>query len=433
MLVLYNILMLSVLFFGFPLLLPVIMLSDKRRKTAPFRIGIGPDPTIGRNSQPALPKPLWIHALSVGETFSAVPLVKALAVRYGKERLLFSVSTKTGFEIAQQQLLDDTANIFFFPYDIIFSVRRRIKQIRPAAVIIVETDIWPNFLHTAEKMNAPVFLINARLSDRSFQGYKRFMGLFRPALSVFHRIGAQTASDAQRFHRLGVPENKIIVTGNIKFHQVIPASPDQESADLKHLLRIHPERKIVLAGSTHPEEEEQLINGMTVIQNTHPDILFIIAPRNPLRAQGVKRACIRKGLSAQTMTEFMENTDIPNPNVLVIDIMGALRKLYAVCDLAFVGGSLADFGGHNPLEPAAYAKPILFGPDMKDFLQVAEQLKSSGGAQTIRDAQSFSSEILRLIRSPETAREMGIKAQSVFSGSQGGLDNSLKIITDLIW
>lgn len=431
MILLYNILMLTFLVLGLPVILPVILVSQKRRMTAPRRMGLGPN--IRWTLRPAAPKPIWVHALSVGETLSALPLMKELALRYGRERLVFSVSTQTGFEIARQHLSEHSAGIFFFPYDLIFSVRLRLRQIQPAIIVIVETDIWPNFLHSAGRRRIPVVLMNARLSDRSFRGYGRLKGLFQPALAVFKCIGVQTATDAGRFQTLGVPADRILITGNIKYHQTIPESEAENVRDLKRELRIDPERKILIAGSTHPEEEEQLIIGFMLARDLFPDTLFIIAPRNPSRAGQVQRACRRRGLTTRTLTDIMAGDGGKSPEVLIVDVMGALRQLYSICDIAFVGGSLSEgHGGHNPLEPAAWAKPVLFGPDMRDFQEIAEQLRESGGAEIVKDARHFSETVVRLFHSTDRAVEMGRKARLIFQGSQGALEKSLQIIAEHI-
>ncbi len=432
MILLYNMLTLAAAALAFPWLVPLILLSEKRRKTAPFRLGFGPHPFPRKTGRPDQPRPLWVHALSVGETLSALPLVKALGRQYGRERLLFSASTFTGYQIACEQLAGHAATICFFPYDLLPVVHHRLRQIQPAAVVIVETDLWPNFLTTLQRKSIPAVLVNARLSENSLRGYQRLARLFRPALSVFHRIGVQTAADACRFKQLGVPEDKIIVTGNMKFDQALPTDPQAEARGLKKSLGINAGQIVLLAGSTHPAEEPILQAAFSQLRTHHPELVLIMAPRDPGRALGTKRIFTTAGFSVRTLKELPDHSCGAPWDVLVVDSMGRLRNLYAVCDIAFIGGSLGCWGGHNPLEPAAYGKPILFGPDMRDFQWIADELKAAGAARTVCDGPGLSATVLNLINSPQAIREMGQKALAVFTQNQGALENSLKIIAELM-
>ena len=274
------------------------------------------------------------------------------------------------------------------PFDY-FSIKRITGEINPAFVIIVESDIWPNFLYNMRKRHIPVFLVNARLSNRSLKGYKLIPGIMKPLFSSFKKICAQTDEDAGRFRQLGIPDNNIIVTGNIKFDQDVIQFSKTEVLDLKKNLGLEPSRKIIVAGSTHEEEEAILIDAFSMIKKEFPDSFFVIVPRDPMRAGIVLNITKSRGHSASKLKDLENEGPENDIDVLIIDKIGILGVFYAVADIAFVGGSLKNFGGHNPLEPASYAKPILFGPFMSDFVHISNMLLDSEGAIKVNDAKEI--------------------------------------------
>ncbi len=278
MIILYNILLFIGIIFGLPLIIPMILLSDKRRKTVLQRLGLIPLPNTALRTAK---KTVWIHALSVGEVLSAIPLVKRLKSHFKNKPIYFSVSTKTGFEIANKFLKKDADAIFFYPYDLLFSVRHITNQVMPEIVVLVETDIWLNFLSEMKKRNIPVILVNARLSKRSFSGYKRFSYFTKQLFLNFSRICTQSEADARRFNMLGVPSDMITVTGNIKFDQVDILVSETEIHDMKKSMNIRQSQKNILAGSTHDGEEAILLKAFSKIKEKYKDILLIIAPRDP--------------------------------------------------------------------------------------------------------------------------------------------------------
>ena len=425
MILLYNILMLIAILISSPFIFLLCIFSNKRRKTVLQRIGISKLPERLENPNH---KPIWIHALSVGEVLSAVPLVKAVKEKAGKRPVCFSASTKTGFEIAEKRLSQDTDGIFFFPYDLFFSVRHRISQINPCAVILVETDIWPNFLHEINRKKIPISLVNARLSDRSFSGYRRFFWMFRPLFLTFSTICVQSSIDAERFRKLGIPEAKIKLTGNIKFQQAF--SPVSEGAllKMKDRMKIRPEQNILLAGSTHSEDETVLLAAFSALKEIQPDLLLIIAPRNPERSNTVRRMFSEKKFTSFVLQEIETMKPDKNIDVIVVDRIGMLSTLYAISDISFIGGSFGTEGGHNPLEPAVYSKPILFGPDMHDFREISMLLLEAGGAKTVSDPENLCYAVSLLIENTDAAVKMGKQAFQVFSANSGAVNNTLKEI-----
>ena len=427
MITLYNIILTIGITVGIPLIIPIILLSEKRRKTFLQRLG------VKRNSGNILSKnnkkPIWIHALSVGEVFSSVPLVMKLKERFKDKRIVFSASTKTGFEIANKLFKKNVDSIFFFPFDLLFSVKYITGKIDPAIVIIVESDIWPNFLFEMKKRHIPVVLTNARLSNRSFKGYKRFPFISNKLFLSFAKICTQSIEDARRFMLLGIPSNMISTTGNIKFDQPYDPVSEKEIEILKQSMHIYqPVKKILLAGSTHEGEESILIDAFSRIRKDFADTVLILVPRNPERARSVLKLCKSAGFSSILMKDFKNIDKNEKFDVIIVDVIGILKRLYAVADVAFVGGSLVDLGGHNPLEPAAFSKPIIFGRYMSDFANISQMLVDSGGAVQVKNTNSLYETIADILSDSDKARNMGEKAFRVFNANKGAVEKTLKVI-----
>ena len=374
-------------------------------------------------------KPIWIHALSVGEVISALPLVKGIRNRFKNRNIVFSVSTKTGFETADKLLKKEITALFFFPYDLLFSVKYIAKKIDPAAVIIVESDIWPNYLFEMKRRKVPLFLVNARLSDRSFKGYRRFLFFSRPLFSMFSSICTQTGEDARRFELLEIPSGKIKVAGNLKFDQESPFIFEDGIKKTEEFMSIKPKQKVLLAGSTHKGEESILLAAFSKLKKDFSDLFMIVAPRDPKRSEAVCRLFKSSGFSACLFKDLSCPSANRRFDVIIIDTIGILRKLYAVSDLAFIGGSLVDMGGHNPLEPAAFSKPIIFGPYMNNFVQISELFLKSGGAVQVENVKSLYETASMLLSDDEKSRIMGEKAFNLFNQNKGAVGKILKVMT----
>ena len=415
---------------GLPLIIPMVLISDKRRKTVLQRLGIARLPRELTRKRPdtSEKKRVWIHALSVGEVISAIPLVKGLKMYSNTGDIVFSASTKTGFDIAKQYLTDAVHYIFYFPYDLTFSVKHIVQRIDPAAVVIVETDIWPNFLFEMKKRQVPVILVNSRLSKKSFFGYKR-LGLFAKQvfLNFFH-ICTQTLEDAGRFQELGVPFHRITVTGNVKFDGTHQIQGSQETDRLRQFMHIQNTRKVFLAGSTHPGEESILLDAFSRIKHHGDDLLLIVAPRNPERAGSVFRIFDSAGYSVGLMKDLKKMSYGKRLDVIIIDTIGLLKKLYAIADIAFIGGSLVNCGGHNPLEPATFSKPIIFGHDMSDFADISRMLLDAGGAVRVKDAKDLYNTLVSLMENNKRALEMGKNALGVLTANKGAVEKTIKVI-----
>lgn len=428
MMVIYNVLMFTAICMLFPLWMPIVALREKHRRAFSKRLFMpaltDDEKTGGVNGNG---QRIWIHALSVGEVLSAEPLVRALAQAHGRSRLFFTASTHTGFEIAARVIAPHVGAMRYFPYDTPFSVNRAFKVVNPRKVVIVETDIWPNFLFRVKQRRIPVYLINARLSDRSFNGYKRIRFFTAPLLTGFNRICVQTDLDRQRFREIGIAGERLVTVGNIKFDQTPAEVSPGKKEQLDKLFRQSAERPIWVAGSTHEKEEEILTDAYLKICASGIDPVLIIAPRNPGRAGEVRNGLTRRGVHAITMGQ-LEKQQSERAGVVVIDRIGVLRSLYTLADVAFVGGSLVNAGGHNPLEPASVAKPILFGPHTNDFRWICQTLENAGGAIRVFNAQQLSGRVAELIQDKEKRDHIGQCAYGVFAGNQGAVARTVAAI-----
>jgi 3-deoxy-D-manno-octulosonic-acid transferase len=373
-------------------------------------------------------KPVWIHALSVGEVISSQPLVEKIIDNY-KRPVVFSVSTQTGYQTAKRILGSKIDFLFFSPYDIFFVVQYVIKKIDPYIIVLVESDIWPNFMHTIKKEKIPTILVNARLSVKSYKGYKRFSHIFIPMLLQFRAICAQTQDDSKRFISLGLPKNSIVTTGNIKFDQKFDNITKEDIKRLNVLVKSGLDKKIFIAGSTHKGEETVLSKAFLNIKKIFKNSIFIVVPRNPDRALSVKKIFSAKGFSTVFYTDVLnKKTEMKSRDVLIVDTIGILTTLYAISDVVFIGGSMANEGGHNPLEAAFFSKPVIFGPYMEDFKLISNMLIEFCGAVTVTSDEEISKIVLLLFSDSVKAYNIGNNAKNVFLKHKGAVDKTIEVI-----
>ena len=423
---LYNLLLTWGLIASLPVALPLALTSVKRRATIRQRLGLIPFDPGRTGTHPEPPGRIWIHALSVGEVLSAIPLVKCWQRSFGAESLFFSASTLTGCTVAQRALGHVVDALFYYPYDLLFTVKRVIRQVAPDLMILVETDLWPNFLFEMQRRNVPVMLINAKLSERSWRGYQRLGGLLRPLFGTLALVCTQTSKDAERFQHLGVRAERLQVTGNIKFDQTPP--PVESLGALRARINWRSDQDTIVAGSTHPGEEVVIGRAWGDLRRQRPGVKLIVVPRDPARAAEVRRFFSRSGHSVTLLSEVAHLRSRAF-DVLIVDTIGLLSRLYALSDVAIVGGSLVPYGGHNPLEAAAWAKPIVFGNDMSDFDQVAQMLLADGAAIQADDQTTLTEALAELLDDKQRAEALGSKAYQVFKRNQGTVAKTIKAIS----
>jgi 3-deoxy-D-manno-octulosonic-acid transferase len=400
--------------------LPFLLLIRKRRKTIFRRLGLQSYPGSNQSAS----RPVWIHALSVGELLSTVPLIKELRAKLPGRPLYLSVSTLAAHELAAEKTGAYVDGLFYFPYDLLLPVRRCLRRIRPALLLLIETDIWPGFLAQVRHFRIPCFLLNGRLSPTSFRLSRLLSVLFAPAFKTFARIYPQSPEEAERFLGLGMEAPKIHLTGNLKF-DLAGALPSSETvAAWRRDLGLGREDRVLLAGSTHAGEEAMLRSTFLALRQHCPELKLVIVPRHPHRAAEVQ------GLFGNDPLRVFRLTQGPRSpaDVIVVDVMGLLNSLYTLADMAFVGGSMVGKGGQNPIEPAAAGKPVIFGPDMRDFPDVSRLLIEAGGAIQVQNTAELLEQCGRLLNNRELASAIGGRARAVVDEHQG---ISQKIAADI--
>lgn len=365
---------------------------------------------------PALPEPaIWIHAVSVGETIAAAPLVRALQARRPDVPILVTAMTATGAAQARAQF-GGGVHYAYVPFDTPGSVRRFLRRVRPRALVIMETELWPNMIREVSDRRCPIFLINARLSARSAGRYRKIGGWVRSLLRRIDWIAAHAEDDAARFRDIGANPETVSVTGSIKFDVSISDQVREKAAALREQTG---DRPVWIAASTHDGEDEQLLAAHARVVERLPDALLVIVPRHPDRFDTVAALTRKAGF---TLVRRAEGSPPGNAQVYLGDTMGELLAMYGAADVAFVGGSLIRRGGHNPLEPAAWGIPVVTGPHVFNFETVYRQLESGGGVVRVSDGRELGSVVADILADPQRMRATGNAALAVVEGNRGALN-----------
>jgi 3-deoxy-D-manno-octulosonic-acid transferase len=365
-------------------------------------------------------RPIWVHAVSVGEVMAAHPLIRELKKKYPRRKLILSTVTVTGNYTARQRVPEADA-VFYFPFDYPFIVRRVIKKINPVAVLVAETELWPNFFRQLRKAGIPSAVINGRISPHSYKNYMKFRRFFRQVFSSVDLFCMQSEADAGRIREIGAAPEKVIVTGNLKFDQKMPTLRQAP-------LSIPAGRPVITAGSTHRGEETALLDIHAKLKQKFPGLLLIIAPRHPERFDEVEGIINKAGYDCQRRTTLKGAVK----EVLLLDTIGELRSFYALCDIAFVGGSLVKVGGHNLLEPASMKKPVIFSRYMFNFKEISEALITAGGGIMVKDKEEFSVQIDRLLSDRALAKRIGERAFAVIAANSGATRKTIDAVSGFI-
>ena len=379
---------------------------------------------------PMQPGGIWVHAVSVGESIAAAPMIRALLARYPQLPITITCMTPTGSERIQSMFADEPrVQHCYLPYDFPWAAGRFLNHIQPKIGVIMETELWPNHIHQCAKRGIPTVLANARLSERSARGYGRFARLTRPMLAEMSLIAVQTETEAQRFRELGARPDRVTVTGSIKFDLTIDPQLLARAVQQRDQWQTT-QRPVWIAASTHAGEDEVVLSAHRTLLQTHPDALLILVPRHPERFNSVFELSQQQGFS--TVRRSTSAPVASQHSVLVGDTMGELLFLYALADIAFVGGSLVPNGGHNLLEPAALGKPVLSGPHLFNFLEIAAMLRNAGALEEVGDAQGLAAAVQRLVEQPEQAKAMADAGLAVMKANQGALQKLLDGIASLL-
>jgi len=373
---------------------------------------------------------IWVHAVSVGESIAAAPMVRALLAQYPQLPITITSMTPTGSERIRSMFANEPRiQHCYLPYDFPWAAARFLNHVQPTVGVIMETELWPNHIHQCAKRGISTVLANARLSERSARGYGRFARLTRPMLAEVSLFAVQTQAEAQRFLDLGARPECVVVTGSIKFDLAVDPALLERATQLRTEWQAL-DRPVWIAASTHEGEDEIVLAAHRQLLVTHPDALLILVPRHLERFDSVFEMSRQQGFS--TVRRSTASPVTASDSVLVGDTMGELLFLYALADIAFVGGSLVPTGGHNLLEPAALAKPLLSGTHLFNFLQIAALLRSAGALEEVNDASSLAGAVQRLIEQPRLAREMADAGLNVMKANQGALQRLLGGIARLI-
>ena len=374
------------------------------------------------------PGGIWVHAVSVGESIAAAPMIRALQAHYPALPITVTCMTPTGSERIQA-LFGASVQHCYLPYDLPWAAARFLDRVQPRLAVVMETELWPNHIHQCAKRGIPVALANARLSERSARGYARFGKLTAPMLGELSLIAVQTQTEAQRFLDLGARPGCVEVTGSIKFDLKIDAELLQRADALRQQWQATT-RPVWIAASTHAGEDEIVLAAHRQLLKTQPDALLILVPRHPERFNSVHELCISERLTTRrrSTAEAVQASD----QVLLGDTMGELLFLYALADIAFVGGSLVANGGHNLLEPAALGKPVLSGPHLFNFLEIAAQLREAGALSEVENAMQLADKVAALLNEPSKMQRMSQVGLSVLKANQGALERLLEGLQRLL-
>jgi 3-deoxy-D-manno-octulosonic-acid transferase len=389
---------------------------------------------------------IWIHAVSVGEVLTARALLPELRQRYPRLRIFLSTTTMTGQQVARTNL-QYVDEVFFLPFDLGFIVNRTLRLVKPRLFVMMETEIWPNLLRACQREGVRSVLVNGRISSRSYPRYRLGRAFFRHVLRNVDRFCMQGEESARRIIEIGAAPDRVTVTGSLKFDSLDLAAPQDPQPDGTHYriqpvqdrgrnrvlryFRIPPERPVVIAASTLRGEEESVFEAYQRVRATMPSALLIIAPRKPERFDEVERMARRAGWNVARRSELRVDSE-PRHDVVILDTIGELAQLFQVATAVFVGGSLVDAGGHNILEPAVFGKPIVFGPHMENFAEIARTFLDNSAAIQVRTGRELEPVLVELLRDPVQRARLGAAARALVEANRGARARTLDVIAELL-
>lgn len=415
---------------GAPYVLFKMLTSERHRSGLCQRFGIISERT---SKKPGI----WIHGASVGEIITAKSIIKKIDQEFPEWETFISTSTNTGYSVAKQNFSDKS--IFYFPLDLSWITRKVLRKIKPSCILLIELEIWPNFLVSVYEKNIPLIIVNGRMSDKSFKIYRIISRIseafYNSIINKMNTYCARTEIDAQRFRSLGIPDEQVFVTGTMKYDN-IPTHIDEYSKNkIANLFHIKDSDLVLIGGSTHEGEEKKLLRVLERLSKTYPNLRLIIAPRHIERIKDVSRLIEKAGYTPLLKTE-MEDTDYKwqgiNKKVILIDTVGDLGKIYSLSSFVFVGKSLVPSGGQNMMEPAGLGKPVIFGPHVFNFKEEANLLLKNEAAKMVKTEDELCETIEFFINNPEAAKEMGRRAQEVVNEKRGATERNMKIIKRIL-
>jgi 3-deoxy-D-manno-octulosonic-acid transferase len=435
----YSSLLLGVLVLGSPYWLVRMVTSGRYRAGLWGRLGRVPRELLawlGRSSERETPV-VWVHAVSVGEVLVAARLIEEFQRVRPELRFAVSTTTKTGQELAKKRLASEgttACGVFYLPLDFGWAVRRYLRALRPEMLVLVESELWPNLLGECGRAEIPVAVANARISDRSFPRYMKLRRLWRPLLAQVGIFLAQSKETGERLRAIGGPSlsGRVVVTGNVKYDARVGA----ESRVAELIRAAAAGRPVAVAGSTvegKPLDEEELVmQAMGWVWYNMPEVLLVLAPRHPDRFGHAYSLGLERGVTSAT--EMLAGKQVPSGGMqtIVLDTIGDLAAVYGVADVAFVGGSLVQRGGHNPLEPARFGMPVLMGSSYENFREIVGRMRAADGIRLVADADELGEALVELLRDREAARALGERGRRVFEEQQGATGRTVAALLELL-
>jgi len=420
---LYNVLLLI----ASPFIVVILLAKRRCRRGFAQRVGLA-SPPIVQDHRPLV----WVHAVSLGEAVAVSPLVKELQRRHPGHRFIVSTVTETGREVVEQRLAGVAEHVYA-PLDFPWVVSRLVTRLSPVLYLFVETELWPNLLRDLHRRGVPAVMVNGRISSDSFdrQQWGPIRSFYRSMLRRLSLCLMQSDRDADRIVALGADAQIVRRTGNIKFDQPAPDSAGITS--LRTTLGLTEQEQLVVAGSTHPGEEEALVDSYRLLISRFPHVVLLLAPRHIERVEQVEAMVRGRGLAVLRRSRMRAggSAAATGPRAIILDSRGELASVYHEATVAYVGGTLVPVGGHNLLEPAAWAKPVLFGPHTDHCSEIAALLVEAGGGQRVADSQELSRQLIDLFEHPESSIAMGLKARQVVEDNRGALRATLEAIESL--
>lgn len=359
---------------------------------------------------------IWIHAASVGEVQASSAFVKALQERLPNTPIIVTTFTPTGSEQVRRSFGESVYHMYV-PLDYGWMINRFLNRLQPALLILMERELWPNMLAVTHKQGVPIVLANARLSEKSLQGYLKYSAIVQPMVQVLDWVAAHNVVDAERYQKLGVPANKVTTVGSVKFDMHLPNGLEQEGEQLRQ--QWGAQRTVLALASSHADEDERLLDLFPLLQQQCPDLLLLLVPRHPERFDAVVNAAYRRQLSVKRRSQ--EAAD-GSTQIYVADTMGEMLKILSAADLVLMGGTLVENGGHNPIEPAALGKPVLVGPHYFNFTEIVNGLEQAGALRVVSaNSQELAEELIELLIDTEARQQMGHAALAVVAANRGAV------------
>ena len=424
----YNLLLLTLFPFWFPLAFGKMFFSASRRQVLAQKLGFLPEEILAKiKGQPRI----WVHAVSMGEVSAIHPLIRQMREMFPKAAILLSTGTESGQKIARERVTEATAT-FYFPLDLPFVVQGVIRKIRPDLFLVAETELWPNFLHIAKREGVRTLMVNGRISDRSFPRYKMTRFFWRAVFDDLDAMSMIRIQDGERAISIGANPVKVFANGNCKFDQAFLAATPEIPREMEQLLAIGEGDLVFVAGSTHEGEDEPVLRAFQKIRAKYPTMLLLLVPRHIDRTAKIEKILRQNGFGDFILRSQLGRGRRKGKSVILWDTLGELFKVYSVATLVFCGGSLVPRRGQNILEPAAWGKVILYGPSFEDFQDAHELLQKAGAGIVVKDEGELAERSLYLLDHPQELEKRGEAGREALWANRGATSRNLALVKKLL-